>query len=108
MVSRADVVNVIMKDPARFPSYLTKKRVHNLSPVPTYPLARADVFSFLRGQEIGELPKNVRNFLRKAGALGDSLGVNVYVVGGMSPLYPSDFTFVSRVPRLCPRHLHQG
>lgn len=65
VVSRADVVEILMKEPARFPTYLTQKKEHNIGG-----LARS------------RLPKDIVRFLRNAGELGDSLGFNVYVVGG--------------------------
>lgn len=65
VISRADIVSALMKEPGRFPQLITQKKEKNLSNLAaTY------------------LPGNVFQFLKDAGALADKLNVNVYIVGG--------------------------
>jgi tRNA nucleotidyltransferase (CCA-adding enzyme) len=67
VVTRTDLVNTLVKEPARIPESLLpeRKKERNIAGV-------------LRER----LPKDLLAMLKKAGALGHELGYNVYVVGG--------------------------
>jgi len=67
VVTRTDLVNVLVKEPARIPESLLpdRKKERNIAGV-------------LRER----LPKNLLTLLQKAGALGRDMGYAVYVVGG--------------------------
>jgi tRNA nucleotidyltransferase (CCA-adding enzyme) len=67
VVTRTDLVNTLVKEPARIPESLLpeRKKERNIAGV-------------LRER----LPKNFLDLLKKAGTLGHELGYSVYVVGG--------------------------
>ncbi len=67
VVTRTDLVNTLVKEPARIPESLLpeRKRDRNIS-------------GLLRER----LPKGILALLKKAGTLGHELGYSVYVVGG--------------------------
>jgi len=67
VVTRTDLVNVLVKEPSRIPESLLpeRKKERNIAGV-------------LRER----LPKDLLAFLRKAGTLGRDMGYAVYVVGG--------------------------
>ncbi len=67
VVTRTDLVNTLVKEPARIPESLLpeRKKERNIS-------------GLLRER----LPRELLDLLRKAGALGHELGYAVYVVGG--------------------------
>lgn len=67
VVTRTDLVNILVKEPARIPESLLPDRKKERS-----------IAGVLRER----LPKNLMDLLRKAGALGREMGFSVYVVGG--------------------------
>lgn len=67
VVTRTDLVNTLVKEPARIPESLLPERKRD-----------RNIGGLLRER----LPKGILELLRKAGELGHSLGYGVYVVGG--------------------------
>jgi len=65
VISRSDIVNILMREPSRFPKYLTEKRERNVD-------------SLMKER----LAKGIYKMLKVLGILADSLSVHVYVVGG--------------------------
>ncbi|WP_428558641.1 MAG: CBS domain-containing protein [Solidesulfovibrio sp. DCME] len=67
VVTRTDLVNTLVKEPARIPESLLPERKRD-----------RNIAGLLRER----LPKEILELLKKAGNLGQSLGYGVYVVGG--------------------------
>jgi len=63
VVTRADVVSLLLREPSRFPTTITPDRV-------------------VVNEMNQLLPRSILNLLRTSGKLADQLGVKVYVVGG--------------------------
>lgn len=68
VISRTDLINILIEEPARIPESLMPDSQRNRN--------IADLIN-------SRLPPDMVNLLKFTGSLGDKLGVNVYMVGGI-------------------------